>query len=105
MLASFSSQHLESHLHDPGNPLYDSITKNHALEGLVEPTMGEPGVKLFLPYRSPTNPSQFFIYELYKNEEAWGTHQATEHFKKAINELLPRVSRRDRVPFVPYVIL
>ena len=74
------------------------------LEGLVEPTMGEPGVKLFLPYRSPTNPSQFFIYELYKNEEAWGTHQATEHFKKAINELLPRVSRRDRVPFVPYVI-
>ena len=32
MLASFSSQHLESHLHDPGNPLYDSITKNHALE-------------------------------------------------------------------------
>ena len=31
MLASFSSQHLESHLHDPGNPLYDSITKNHAL--------------------------------------------------------------------------
>ena len=33
MLASFSSQHLESHLHDPGNPLYDSITKNHALKG------------------------------------------------------------------------
>ena len=32
MLASFSSQHLESHLHDPGNPLYDSITKNHALD-------------------------------------------------------------------------
>ena len=31
MLASFSSQHLESHLHDPGNPLYDSITKNDAL--------------------------------------------------------------------------
>lgn len=72
------------------------------LEGLVGPTMGEPGVKLFLPYRSPTNPSKFFIYELYKNEEAWGAHQATEHFKKAIKELLPRVSRRDRVPFVPY---
>ena len=35
MLASFSSQHLESHLHDPGNPLYDSITKNHALNGLL----------------------------------------------------------------------
>ena len=35
MLASFSSQHLESHLHDPGNPLYDSITKNHALVHLA----------------------------------------------------------------------
>ena len=34
MLASFSSQHLESHLHDPGNPLYDSITKNDALGDL-----------------------------------------------------------------------
>ena len=34
MLASFSSQHLESHLHDPGNPLYDSITKNDALISL-----------------------------------------------------------------------
>ena len=35
MLASFSSQHLESHLHDPGNPLYDSITKNDALVMLM----------------------------------------------------------------------
>ena len=35
MLASFSSQHLESHLHDPGNPLYDSITKNDALATVV----------------------------------------------------------------------
>jgi len=72
------------------------------LQGLVEPTMAEPGVKLFLPYRSPMNPSQFFIFELYKNQEAWGAHQETEHFKEAIKELLPRVSRRERVPFVPY---
>lgn len=72
------------------------------LEGLVEPTMAEPGVKLFLPYRSPTNASRFFIFELYRNDEAWGAHQETAHFKEAIKELLPRVSRRDRVPFVPY---
>lgn len=73
------------------------------LEGLVAPTMAEPGVKLFLPYRSPGNASQFFIFEIYKNREAWGAHQATEHFKRAIEELAPRVSRRERVPFVPYV--
>jgi quinol monooxygenase YgiN len=32
------------------------------LDVMVEPTMAEPGVKLFLPYRSPTNPALFFIY-------------------------------------------
>ncbi|MCG8355232.1 MAG: antibiotic biosynthesis monooxygenase [Kiloniellales bacterium] len=72
------------------------------LEGLVGPTMDEPGVKLFLPYRSPTNPRRFFIYELYRDEAAWGAHQETAHFKAAIAELLPRVSKRERVPFVPY---
>ena len=30
-----------------------------ALEALIKPTMAEPGVKLFLPYRSPTDPSGF----------------------------------------------
>jgi len=44
----------------------------HALEMLIEPTMAEPGVKLFLPYRSPTNPRAFFIFELYLNEQGWG---------------------------------
>lgn len=72
------------------------------LEGLIAPTMAEPGVKLFLPYRSPTNPSQFFIFELYTNEDAWGAHQETAHFKDAIKELVPRAARRERVPFVPY---
>lgn len=73
------------------------------LEGLVAPTMGEPGVKLFLPYRSPTDPARFFVFELYKSEAGWTAHQETEHFKAAIEELLPRVSKRERVPYVPYV--
>lgn len=72
------------------------------LEGLIAPTMAEPGVKLFLPYRSPTNPSQFFIFELYTNEDAWDAHQKTAHFKDAIKELVPRAAKRERVPFVPY---
>ncbi|MBV8427707.1 MAG: antibiotic biosynthesis monooxygenase, partial [Hyphomicrobiales bacterium] len=54
------------------------------LEGLVEPTMAEPGVKLFLPYRSPTSPSSFFIFELYVDEAGWGAHQETSHFKNAV---------------------
>ncbi|WP_189992797.1 putative quinol monooxygenase [Thalassobaculum fulvum] len=72
------------------------------LAGLVAPTMAEPGVKLFRPYRSPKNPGHFFLIELYRDETAWGAHQETEHFKTAIAELVPRASRRERVPFVPY---
>lgn len=73
------------------------------LDSLVGPTMAEPGVKLFLPYRSPTTPSQFFIFELYEDEDAWGAHQETAHFKDAIKELVPRAAKRERVPFVPFV--
>ena len=81
----------------------ESHTVAALLEGLVKPTMAEPGVKLFLPYRSPTSPSSFFIFELYVDEAGWGAHQETPHFKKAVAELLPRVIKRERIPFVPYV--
>ena len=70
---------------------------------VMPPTMAEPGVKLFLPYRSPTTPSHFFIFELYVNEAGWKAHEATVHFKVAVDALLPRLSRRERVPFVPFI--
>jgi quinol monooxygenase YgiN len=73
------------------------------LHGLVDPTMAEPGVKLFLPYRSPTNRSLFFVFELYVNEQGWHAHEKTTHFKEAVEGLLPRVVRRERVPFVPFI--
>jgi (4S)-4-hydroxy-5-phosphonooxypentane-2,3-dione isomerase len=74
------------------------------LQTMTAPTMAEPGVKLFLPYRSPATKSLFFVFELYVNEGAWAAHEATDHFKAAVKELLPRVTRRERVPFVPFVI-
>ena len=74
-----------------------------ALEALIEPTMAEPGVKLFLPYRSPTDPKAFFIFELYRNEAGWAEHQKTDHFKAFAATMLPRIARRERVPYVPYV--
>jgi (4S)-4-hydroxy-5-phosphonooxypentane-2,3-dione isomerase len=73
------------------------------LAELVAPTIAEPGVKLFLPYRSPTSPGLFFIYELYVDEAARGAHQETAHFQAAVKEFLPLVTRRERVPFIPYV--
>jgi quinol monooxygenase YgiN len=73
------------------------------LRDLAPPTMAEPGVKLFLPYRSPTNRAHFFIFELYVDEAGWQAHAATDQFKAAIKELLPRVTRRERVPFIPFL--
>jgi quinol monooxygenase YgiN len=72
------------------------------LGGLVAPTLAEPGVKLFIPYRSPTNPLLFFLFELYLNEAGWHAHQETAHFKAAIGDLVARAARRERIPFVPY---
>jgi quinol monooxygenase YgiN len=72
---------------------------------LIGPTLQEPGVKAFIPYRSTANPSLFFIYELYIDEAAWGMHQETPHFKNLIKELLPRLKRRERIPFVPFMAI
>jgi quinol monooxygenase YgiN len=74
-----------------------------ALAALIQPTMAEPGVKLFLPYRSPTDPAAFFIFELYENEAGWAAHQRTDHFKAFVETMVPRIARRERVPYVPYV--
>lgn len=73
-----------------------------SLQDLIAPTMAEPGVKLFLPYRSPTNARAFFVYELYVDEGGWAAHQQTSHFKAFVDEMLPRLSRRERIPFVPF---
>ena len=47
------------------------------LDVMVEPTMAEPGVKLFLPYRSPSNPALFFVFELYVDAAGWAAHEKT----------------------------
>src|SRR5262249_20124821 len=74
-------------------------TVANALEAMIEPTMAEPGVKLFLPYRSPTDPAAFFIFELYENEAGWAEHQKTAHFNSFIDNMLQRIAKRERVPY------
>lgn len=62
-------------------------------------------MKVFRPYRSPEDPLSFFLFELYRDRAAWAAHQATPHFKAAIEDLLPRCAARQRVPLVPYIAL
>jgi quinol monooxygenase YgiN len=73
-----------------------------ALEALIEPTMAEPGIKLFLPYRSPTNPTVFFVFELYCSEEGRAAHEKTDHFKAFVDTTLPRLATRRLLPYVPF---
>jgi quinol monooxygenase YgiN len=69
------------------------------LSAVAAPTREEPGVQLFLPYRSKDDPSQFMIFERYVDEAAWHAHQATEHCKTAIADLTPLLARRERVVY------
>jgi quinol monooxygenase YgiN len=73
------------------------------LKQLVAPSMAESGMKFFMPYSAPKDPSAFFVYELYENEAAWDAHNNSAHFKAAIVDLLPKCASRERVPFVPFV--
>jgi len=72
------------------------------LQGLIAPTMAEKSVKFFVPYRSPTDPLSFFVYELYVDEVGWEAHNNAPHFLSVVNELVSLAAHRQRVPFVPF---
>ncbi len=62
----------------------------------------EPGVLRFEPHRSPADDHVFFLYELFVDQAAFEAHQQTEHFKNLVVEQgLPKLARRERVPFTP----
>jgi quinol monooxygenase YgiN len=73
------------------------------LQSLVRPSMAEPGMKFFMPYRSAVNPSEFFVYELYEDRAGWDAHNASPHFLAAVNALVAKAASRERIPFLPFV--
>jgi quinol monooxygenase YgiN len=73
------------------------------LRSLAGPSMAEPGIKFFMPYRSPDDPTQFLVYELYEDPAGWDAHNASPHFLAAVNDLVARAAHRERIPFVPFV--
>lgn len=77
-------------------------TVGRALEALIEPTMAEPDVKLFLPYRSPTDPKAFFIFELYRSEGGRAAHENTDHFKAFVETTLQLIAARRLSSYVPF---
>jgi len=73
------------------------------LQSLAEPSMAEPGMKFFMPYRSPEDPSQFLVYELYQDAAGWDAHNVSPHFLAAVDELVAKAAHRERIPFAPFV--
>jgi quinol monooxygenase YgiN len=72
------------------------------LRRMATAVRSEPGVLRFEPHRSPSNDHVFFLYELFADEAAFAAHQQTDHFKKlVVDQGLPRLARRERVPFSP----
>ena len=72
------------------------------LKDLTAPSMAEPGMKLFLPYRAPDNPSLFFVYELYHDAGGRAAHEATPHFQAVIGDLKAKVAKRELAVFMPF---
>jgi len=61
----------------------------------------EPGLELLMVNQCATNPAQFLFYEVFQDEAAFEAHQQTPHFKTMILEdALPRLSKRERVPYI-----
>jgi quinol monooxygenase YgiN len=67
------------------------------LEVMAPLARTEPGCLFFQAHCSPANPSVFFLYEQYQNEEAYHAHMETPHFKEHIlGDAIPRLERRER---------
>jgi len=61
-------------------PEHVSTLRDSFLKCRVE-TLKEPGCIKYEIYQSPTDPTIFFIYEIWKNVEAHKLHSATPHVK------------------------
>lgn len=76
----------------PGNA--DVVAK--ILVELAERTMTEPGAISFRVHRDTSNDHAFVLYELYRNEDAFKAHRASEHFRQLVLETaVPLLERRD----------
>jgi quinol monooxygenase YgiN len=57
----------------------------------------EAGVLAFQIHQSTTDPTKFFFYEVFKDEDAFAAHQQADHFKTLIaGQAVPKLARRER---------
>jgi len=56
----------------------------------------EPGCKQFEVLVDPKDRTAIMLYEVYKDEAAFETHQQTAHFKNYVAEAVPMLASRER---------
>ena len=60
-----------------------------AFQKLVPKVLKDPGTITYAVHRSIDNPSKFFVYEKYENEEAIKYHGSTPHFQEYRQTMAP----------------
>lgn len=60
-----------------------------ALRGMVSKVEAEEGTLMYSLHRSQKDPSQFLIYEKYRDAEALKAHSQTSYFKELFGALQP----------------
>ncbi|MCS7002308.1 MAG: antibiotic biosynthesis monooxygenase [Dehalococcoidia bacterium] len=62
----------------------------------------EPGVIAYQAHRSATDPRVFFLYEAYRDDEAFKAHLKTDHFKQIIlKQVVPFIEKRETGTYIP----
>jgi quinol monooxygenase YgiN len=54
------------------------------LDGMIAPTRAEDGCEVYRVVRSNDDPNTFVLFEVYRDEDAFKTHAASEHFEAHI---------------------
>jgi quinol monooxygenase YgiN len=62
-------------------------TVDELLAGLADDVRREPGCVEVAPYRVSTEPSRFFVYEVYRDDDAFTAH-INAHYGRVFNEKL-----------------
>jgi quinol monooxygenase YgiN len=65
-------------------------------QALIDPT-----VQAFSVHRSKDDPSEFFFYEVFEDEDAFEARQKTPHYEDLIaGEALPKLAKRERAQYL-----
>ncbi len=72
------------------------------LRELAEASRTEPGCRLYVPHRSPSDPRRFFLYEQYDDQAALDAHRASPHFARlGSGGIFPRLESRSPEIYEP----